>query len=98
MEKTFNTHKEFIEFVCSCFTYENKAKEGENPKHHYASKLDTPQWLIDIIIKAQCPYCMGDLVQVIVGNELRLRCKGQTNSECRNVDWHIGNVSKCKPP
>jgi len=52
----------------------------------------------DIILKAQCPYCMGDLVEVIVGNELRLRCKSQTKSQCRTIDWHIGKVSACSPP
>jgi len=52
----------------------------------------------DIILKAQCPYCMGDLVEVIVGNELRLRCKSQTKSQCRSVDWLLGNVSKRPPP
>jgi hypothetical protein len=52
----------------------------------------------DIILKAQCPYCMGDLVEVIVGNELRLRCKSQAKSQCRTVDWHIGTVAKRPPP
>lgn len=52
----------------------------------------------DIILKAQCPYCMGDLVEVIVGNELRLRCKSQTKPQCRSVDWLLGNISKRPPP
>lgn len=52
----------------------------------------------DIILKAQCPYCMGDLVEVIVGHELRLRCKSQTKSHCRSVDWSLGTVQKRHPP
>ena len=52
----------------------------------------------DIILKGQCPYCMGDLVEVIVSSELRLRCKSQTKPACRSVDWLLGNVSKRSPP
>lgn len=53
----------------------------------------------DIILKAQCPYCMGDLVEVIVNQkELRLRCKSQTKSHCRNVDWLVGFARKRSPP
>jgi hypothetical protein len=52
----------------------------------------------DIIIKGQCPYCLEDLVTVIVGNELRLRCKGQTKPDCRKVDWYISDVSPRTPP
>jgi hypothetical protein len=46
----------------------------------------------DIILKSQCPYCHEDMVAVLVEDELRLRCKGQTKPECRDVDWYICNV------
>lgn len=52
----------------------------------------------DIIIKGQCPFCHGDLVTVIFDDELRLRCKGRTTSDCRKVDWHIGKVYPRSPP
>lgn len=63
--------------------------------HHMLTRVSQAA---DIILKAQCPYCMGDLVEVIVGNELRLRCKSQAKPQCRKVDWYIGKVSKCSPP
>jgi hypothetical protein len=53
---------------------------------------------VDIVMKAQCPSCSNDMVTVIVGSELRLRCRGQTKPECRKVDWLIGSVSPQTPP
>ena len=51
----------------------------------------------DINLKGRCPSCHGDLVEVIVQNELRLRCKQQIKSDCRNVDWFIQDLHKRKP-
>jgi hypothetical protein len=51
----------------------------------------------DINLKGRCPFCHGDLVEVIVQNELRLRCKQQIKSDCRNIDWFIQDLQQRKP-
>ena len=53
---------------------------------------------VDIILKGQCPFCGGDLVEVIVNNELRLRCKRGTYDECKKWDWVIGTIRKVRRP
>lgn len=51
----------------------------------------------DITLKGRCPYCHGDLVVVIVNNELRLRCEQQSKPQCRKIDWFLHNVTPKKP-
>jgi len=51
----------------------------------------------DIILKGRCPHCHGDLVEVIVDNELRLRCQQQSKPECRRDDWFLQNVTPKTP-
>ena len=51
----------------------------------------------DIILKGRCPYCHGDLVEVIVNNELGLLCKQQTKPKYRKVDWFLQNVTLKNP-
>ena len=54
----------------------------------------------DITLKAQCPYCHDDLVQIVFDNpstgkkELRLRCKQQSQASCRAYDWHITDITR----
>jgi len=51
----------------------------------------------DITMKGQCPFCHGDLVTYVVGQELRLRCKNRTNPECTQTAWQIGIVKPTTP-
>ena len=57
----------------------------------------------DINLKGRCPFCNGDLVEVICfntqrqKNELRVRCKQQLKQECRNSDWYMQDVEKRSP-
>lgn len=60
--------------------------------------LDGIKKATDIILKGQCPFCHGDLVMAIFNDELRLRCKSRTNTNCRKVDWYVGKVSPTSPP
>lgn len=45
-------------------------------------------------LKSQCPYCYGDLIEAVVGNELRLICKAQPKPECKKYYWVIGSAAK----
>jgi hypothetical protein len=45
-------------------------------------------------LKSQCPYCYGDLVEAVVGNELRLICKAQPKPECKKYYWIIGGAAQ----
>jgi hypothetical protein len=51
----------------------------------------------DINLKGRCPFCHGDLVEVIVQNELRLRCLQQIKSDCQDTDWFIQDLKIRKP-
>jgi len=45
-------------------------------------------------LKSQCPYCYGDLIEAVVGNELRLICKAQPKPECKKYYWVIGSAAQ----
>jgi hypothetical protein len=52
---------------------------------------------VDIIMKGQCPFCHGDLVTYIKGQELRLRCKNRPKPECSQIAWKIGTATQTSP-
>jgi len=53
---------------------------------------------VDLTLKSRCPECYGDLIAVIVDNrgknELRLKCRQQTNEQCRRYDWYMRDVDQ----
>jgi len=66
---------------------------------HAVSWLSTKS---DIDLKAQCPFCHGPLVEVVVRNkaqgyELRLRCKDQEKSDCQENEWLVQDLTKRSP-
>lgn len=55
-------------------------------------------FLQDITLKGQCPYCHGPLVANIKNqNTLIFRCYSQSKPECQNNVWEIGQIVQTKP-
>jgi hypothetical protein len=61
-----------------------------------SAKIDNlPTTLMsEIIMKGMCPYCHKDLVAYLNNNELRLRCRNQTNKDCKTYAWVITKVQR----
>lgn len=69
---------------------------NNNMMYMMSSSINKLTRQLDINLKGRCPFCHGDLVEVIVDDELRLRCAQQNKSDCQDTEWFIQDLEQRK--